>query len=102
MARLGLKAWRTAAVVPSQRDHDREDEFPNGHIDAGSLIHPVTAEALVAALKREADVRRRAPMALRVLAEYVNALETMGAWGWAIRHRSEAPLMIDAFLSYSR
>jgi len=35
-----------------------------------------------------------------VFAEYVGALESMGAWGWAIRNRADAPLLIDAFLSY--
>jgi hypothetical protein len=31
----------------------------------------------------------------------VNALETPGAWGWAIRQRSSSRLLLDAFLSYA-
>jgi hypothetical protein len=98
---LGLTAWRRAQVQPSANDQAREDAFLDQHIESGALIHQVTAETLVAALKVEQDVGRRELMALRVFAEYVGALETLGAWGWSIRNRRDAPLLLDAFLSYS-
>lgn len=97
---LGLNAWRRASTQPSTADHRREDAFLDQHIESGALIHQVTAETLVAALKDEEDVGKRELLALRVFAEYVGALETLGAWGWSIRHRREAPLILDAFLSY--
>lgn len=67
----------------------------------GALIHTAAAEAFIGALESETDLDRRELLALRVFAEYVGALETFGAWGWAIRNRAEAPLLLDAFLSYS-
>jgi hypothetical protein len=100
MAQIGLTIWRTASYTPSATDTAREDEFLDQHVTTGALIHQTTAEALVAALASETDTSRRELLALRVFAEYVSALETMGAWGWAIRHRREAPLLLDAFLSY--
>jgi hypothetical protein len=87
-------------VQPSPNDQAREDVFLDQHIESGARIHQVAAETLVAALKDEEDVGRRELMALRVYSEYVGALETLGGWGWSIRHRQEAPLLIDAFLSY--
>jgi hypothetical protein len=101
MAQIGLVKWRRASVTPSAIDQAREDQFLDEHITAGALIHQETAKALVAALHGLTDTNRRELLALRVFAEYVSALETMGAWGWAIRNRSEAPLLVDAFLSYS-
>ena len=101
MTQIGLGKWRRAAITPSAIDQAREDQFLEEHITAGALIHEETAKALGAALRGETDTNRRELLALRVFAEYVSALETMGAWGWAIRSRSEAPLLIDAFLSYA-
>lgn len=100
MPQIGLTAWRTAPFTPTQADHKREDVFLEQHIESGALIHQTTAEVLVAALETETDPLRRELLALRVFAEYVSSLETMGAWGWAIRHRRKAPLLLDAFLSY--
>ena len=100
MRQIRNSAWRSAEYTPSKNDHVREDAFFEQHIGTGALFHEVTAEALAAALESETDTSRRELFALRVFAEYVAALETMGAWGWAIRNRSKAPLLLDAFLSY--
>ena len=98
---IGLVQWRTTPRVPLAKDHLREDAFLEQHIDSGALIHQAVAETLVDALRTEPNLRRREPLALRVFSEYVGALETFGAWGWAIRHRSQAPLLLDAFISYT-
>jgi hypothetical protein len=78
--RIGLAAWRRAQVQPSAADHAREDAFLDQHIESGALIHQVTAETLVAAVRDEQDLGKRELMALRVFSEYVGALETLGAW----------------------
>ncbi len=86
--------------MPTPDDHAREDAFLDQHLAAGVLIHQTVAEALVSALDSETDTGRRELLALRVFAEYVGALESFGAWGWSIRNRETAPLLLDAFLSY--
>jgi hypothetical protein len=87
-------------VQPSANDQAREDAFLDQHIESGALIHQVTAETLFAALRDEEAVGTRRLLALRIFSEYVAALETLGAWGWSIRNRRDAPLLLDAFLSY--
>jgi hypothetical protein len=37
---------------------------------------------------------------LRLFAEYANALEVLGAWGWALRNRRDYKLFLDAYLAY--
>jgi hypothetical protein len=97
---LSLTKWRRAHRIPSAADHAREDAFLENHIRSGALINQVSAEILHSAFASEADVQRREILSLRIYADYVSALEAMGAWGWAIRHRRDAPLLLDAFLSY--
>jgi hypothetical protein len=100
MEQIGLRAWRRAAVSPSADDHSREDAFLDQYIESGALVHQVAAEALFAALKNETGSNTQELLALRVFSEYVASLEVLGGWGWAIRNRLQAPLLLDAFLSY--
>jgi len=95
-----LGAWRKSGGTPTPADHAREDEFLEQHVSGGALIHVTTVDALAAKLADETDEAERARLTLRVFAEYVNALETLGAWGWAIRERRSSRLLLDAFLSY--
>jgi hypothetical protein len=96
-----LREWRRSGAEPSEEDRLREAAFLDQHIDGGALIHTATAEALAASLDEERDEAQRARLALRLFAEYVNALETLGAWGWSIRNRRTSRLLMDAFLSYA-
>jgi hypothetical protein len=38
---------------------------------------------------------------LVLFAEYVNALEVLGGWGWATRNRDQFKLLLDGFLAYA-
>lgn len=97
---IGLAAWRRSGNVPTDRDHRFEDDFLEQHFTGGALIHLSTAKALARALEDATEPGVRSRLALRLFAEYVNSLETLGAWGWAIRNRGPRLLVVDAFLSY--
>jgi hypothetical protein len=98
---VSLRTWRAAGDDPTAGDHHREDEFLEQHLNGGALVHSTTARVLAAALAQEENDNEKARLALRIFAEYVNALETLGAWGWAIRNRRSSRLLLDAFLSYA-
>jgi hypothetical protein len=98
---VSLTSWRGSGINPDATDQHREDLFLDQHLSGGALIHITTSEAVASALAEETDDEERARLTLRIFAEYVNALETLGAWGWAIRHRSSSRLLLDAFLSYA-
>lgn len=98
---VSLRAWRGSGSNPSNEDRAREEAFLDQYIDGGALVHSTTAKALTDALAGEADDAQRVRLALRIFAEYVNALETLGGWGWAIRNRASSRLLMDAFLSYA-
>ncbi len=98
---VSLKAWRASGQEPTDEDHRREDEFFEQHLSGGALLHTTTARILADALASETNNDERARISLRIFSEYVNALETLGAWGWAIRNRHASRLLLDAFLSYA-
>jgi hypothetical protein len=97
---IGLRKWRTADWVPAAVDRAREQQFLDQYVDEAWRAHEVTATALVARAAGAADDDRHL-LFLRLFAEYVNALEVLGGWGWAIRHRGEFKLLLDAFLAYA-
>lgn len=70
------------------------------HAEYGARIHEVGAEALVAALGSPSDVATGHGLFLRLLSEFAGSLETLGAWGWALRTRRESPMFMDRFLAY--
>ncbi len=74
----------------------------DGHWRYGGLIHQKAAEALLAALKDEpSDPATGHALAARLFGEYAAALETHGAWAWALRNRFERESFIDAYLDYT-
>jgi hypothetical protein len=101
---ITLTAWRKhwAAFVgpPDARDHEREEAFLRDHARYGATIHRHTGEALAKALEHEEDATKRQTLFLRLFAEDVNSLESLGALGWTIRRRDEFRLFLDGFLSY--
>lgn len=103
-ARISHEAWQrdwpAHASPPDARDRVREATFLEGHWRYGAVVHHATAEALVAALRRETDKDTRHTLFLRLFAELVNALESLGAWGWTLQQRFEFRLFLDGFLSY--
>jgi hypothetical protein len=98
---VNLRAWRRSGAIPTRLDHGREDEFLDQHIHGGALLHVTTADAVLHVLNSTVEESERARLALRIFAEYVNALETLGAWGWSIRNRNSSRLLLDVFLSYA-
>ncbi len=66
----------------------------------GGRIHEETGAALAAAFKDPSTRSVGHSLYFRLFAEYANALEVAGAWGWVIRTRREHPLLLDAFLTY--
>ncbi len=104
MAKVTLRQWREdwrdyidAADV---RDHERERTFLQGHGNYGARIHADMADVLAAALENEQFAAKRHRLFLKLFAEFVNALESLGALGWAIGGRREFRLFLDGFLSY--
>ena len=97
---ITLKAWRELQWVPTPADRKREEEFLDQHLTYGCQIHIATSEALESTLEKKTSSETRSVLYLRLFAEYVNALESLGAWGWTIRNRSQCVLLFDGFLSY--
>lgn len=96
---IGLRAWRSKEWVPTVVDHARESTFLDQYVEQAWRVHDVAARALIASAS-DADDDERRLLFLRLFAEYVNALEVLGGWGWAIRNRDEFKLLLDAFLAY--
>jgi hypothetical protein len=92
--------WRDYVGPPDAADEEREAMFLRAHWEYGALVHRVTAQALISALADEQAAKRRHALFLKLFAEAVNALESLGAWGWALRYRFEFRLFLDGFLSY--
>lgn len=88
------------ASQPTAADRQREAAWLDLHWEYGARIHEVGADALVAALGNPSDVATGHGLFLRLLAEFAGSLETLGAWGWALRTRRESPLFLDRFLAY--
>lgn len=92
--------WREYTDDPDDRDRERERTFLEGHANLGARIHIETADVLAAALVDELAPGKRHRLFLKLFAEFVNALESLGAFGWALRRRREHRLFLDGFLSY--
>jgi hypothetical protein len=74
----------------------------DGHWRYGGLIHQKAAEALLAALGDVPSDRATGhALAARLFGEYAAALETHGAWAWALRNRFERESFVDAYLDYT-
>jgi hypothetical protein len=104
MAKITIRQWRVDwreyTDEPDERDRERERTFLQGHADLGARVHIETADVLAAALADERVAGKRQRLFLKLFAEFVNALESLGAFGWAVRHRREHRLFLDGFLSY--
>jgi hypothetical protein len=92
--------WENYTDPPDDRDREREATFLRSHWTYGALVHSVAADALIEALNGKPDPERQHALFLKLFAEYVNALESLGAWGWSIRNRRTFRLLLDGFLSY--
>jgi hypothetical protein len=97
---VGLRAWRSEQWTPAAVDHVRETTFLDQYVEQAWRVHDVVAAALVARAS-DADDDERQLLFLRLFAEYVNALEVLGGWGWATRNRDDFKLLLDAFLGYA-
>jgi hypothetical protein len=85
---------------PTPNNRALEAAFIRGHWDYGVSIHNETAKALVAALSAGSKMSVGHPLFFRLFAEFANTLESLGAWGWTLRHRAKFKLFIDGFLTY--
>jgi hypothetical protein len=92
--------WRDADREPTDNNRALEAAFIEDHFVYGALIHQETAKALVAALAEPSERSVGHTLFLRLFAEYANALESLGAWGWTIRRRAKFKLFMDGFLAY--
>jgi hypothetical protein len=101
---LGLDAWRVRwsehVGGPDEKDRAREAAFLEDHWNLGARIHLETAKLLAAEIRSTNQATRRQILSLRLFAEFVNALETTAAWGWALQRRRELRMFLDAFLAY--
>jgi len=96
---LTLPAWKTARA-PTDNDRLIEAAWLNEHWTFGGRIHEETAKALIAALNASSSRAEGHPLYFKLFAEYANALEVAGTWGWVIRTRRNHPLLLDAFLTH--
>jgi hypothetical protein len=92
--------WQGLTDPPDARDHEREQTFLRDHAHYGARIHSEVVEALAGALEGARSTARRHTLFLRLFAEYVNAHESLGAWGWSLQRRNEFRLFLDGFLAY--
>lgn len=102
--RITVDKWRTkwAQYIgpPDSKDRAREGAFLADHARYGARIHGETAATLAEAVKISTSVVQKHTLFLRLFAEYVNALETLGAWGWTFRSRFEVRSFLDGLLAY--
>ncbi len=96
---LSPAKWRTQ-YTPVCKDHHVERAWLGEHASYGAAVHQVAADALVDALKKPRTREEAHGLHLKLFAEYGNALELAGAWGWAMRTRREHKLLLDALLTY--
>lgn len=96
---LTLGAWKSARA-PTDNNRLIEAAWLNEHWTYGGRIHEETAKALIAALNAPSSRAEGHPLYFKLFAEYANALEVAGTWGWVIRTRRDHPLLLDAFLTY--
>lgn len=96
---LSLRAWKTR-YAPTWKDRHIETAWLEEHSGYGGQIHEATAEVLVGALKEPTTRAVGHALYFKLFAEYGNALEVAGAWGWALRTRRDHALLLDALLTY--
>ncbi len=99
MARLTPTAWKSS-YAPTWKDHHLEAAWLKEHWAYGGRIHEETAKVLASALAAPTTRGVGHSLYFRLFAEYANALEVAGAWGWVIRTRRDHSLLLDAFLTY--
>jgi hypothetical protein len=97
--RLTQTEWKNG-YTPTWKDHHIEAAWLNEHWGYGGRIHEETAHTVVAALKVPTSRAVGHTLFFRLFAEFANALEIAGAWGWVIRTRRDHQLLLDAFLTY--
>jgi hypothetical protein len=85
---------------PTPNNRALEAAFIRNHWDYGVSIHTETAKALIAALSEGSTISVGHTLFLRLFAEFANALESLGAWGWTVRRRANFKLFMDGFLTY--
>ncbi len=105
MSAISLAQWRNNweeyADPPDPRDRERERTFLRDHARYGAAIHLHSANALAdAAIAQGVDPDRRLVLLLRLFAEFVTGLESLGAWGWTLQRRRTFRLFLDGFLAY--
>jgi hypothetical protein len=81
-------------------DRQLEAAWLAEHWVYGGRIHEEVADAIVAALGRPSEREVGHALYFSLFAQYANALELAGAWGWVLRTRRQHPLLLDAFLTY--
>jgi hypothetical protein len=96
--RLTVKAWKARALTDDNRR--AEAAWLNEHWTYGGRIHEETATAMIAALNAPSDRAVGHGLFLKLFAEFANALEVAGAWGWAIRTRRDHRAVFDALMTY--
>lgn len=97
---LSVGAWLKQLPAPNDANRATEAAFLEEHWRYGGRVHEETAKALVTALGEPSEIAVGHGLFLRLFTEFANALETLGAWGWAIRNRRDFPLLLDGFLAY--
>lgn len=97
---LSVGAWLKQLPPPTGGNRGTEAAFFDEHWRYGGRVHEETARALVAALSEPSEIAVGHGLFLRLFAEFALSLETLGAWGWAIRNRRGFPLLLDGFLAY--
>ena len=75
-------------------------KFLRDYHEFGSRSHLLTALALKAAIDSNPDDDDKKVLAVKLFAEYMSALEDLGAMCVAIRHRDEEMGLIYSFLTY--
>ena len=99
--RLGRKEWLNRHK-PGPKDRHVESAWLDEHWLYGGTIHEEAAAAIVAALSARTTRAVGHALYLKLFAEFANAMEVAGAWGWVIRTRRGHALLLDAFLTYNQ
>lgn len=98
---ISRKAW-LGRHTPGPKDRHIERAWLDEHWLYGGKVHTETADAILAALSSGSTPATGHTLHLKLFAEFANAVEVAGAWGWVIRTRRQHPLLLDAFLTYDQ
>lgn len=85
---------------PGGKDRHIESAWLDEHYLYGGNVHLETAAAIKAALSKPTTRAAGHALYVKLFAEFANALEVAGAWGWVLRTRRQHPLFLDAFMTY--